>query len=242
MPTLAIIIPTKNEDENLGNLLRDIKNQSLQPNEVIIADAQSTDRTCEIAEDFDAKVVDGGLPGPGRNRGAEAAKSDIFMFIDADARLFDTDFLKDAMHEFEERELGIAGCDLVPVTHRLFDRFGHRVYNWLVRRWEKKRPHAAGSFIMVRSSIHDRLNGFDEDILLAEDRDYTFRANKISKFGMLNEVEIGVSVRRFDKDGRLKTIIKYLAAELHYRLLGPIKHNYFNYGFGYEKKRSSTNE
>ena len=118
-----------------------------------------------------------------------------------------------------------------------FDIFGHKVYNWLVRRWAKNKPHAAGSFIMVRKDVHDRIGGFDEEILLGEDRMYTLQAGNIAKYAVLNTVKVNVSVRRLVKDGRLRTVLTYILAEVHIRLIGPIKHKKFHYNFGYDKKK-----
>jgi glycosyltransferase involved in cell wall biosynthesis len=75
---LSIIIPTKNEEQNLPVLLAALRAQTLfqrlpQEIEIIVADAHSTDATRALAIQAGARVVDGGMPGPGRNRGAEAA-------------------------------------------------------------------------------------------------------------------------------------------------------------------------
>ena len=81
---LSIVIPTMNEEEVLPKLLASIKSQDFDDYEIIISDNFSKDRTREIAESYGARVVDGGMPGPGRNRGAEAAKGDKLLFLDAD--------------------------------------------------------------------------------------------------------------------------------------------------------------
>ncbi|NBS41768.1 glycosyltransferase family 2 protein, partial [bacterium] len=96
---LTIVIPTKNEEADLPILLESIKKQTLQPKEVIVADANSTDRTREIAAAYGARVVEGGMPGPGRNRGAEAAKTDLILFLDADVELRDSEFLEKSVGE-----------------------------------------------------------------------------------------------------------------------------------------------
>src|SRR5687767_6578001 len=103
---LSIIIPTYNEEEYLPFLLRSIQAQSYKDYEVIIADASSTDKTRAIAAEFGARVVQGGLPGAGRNRGAEAAKGENLLFLDADVILPDPWFLQMTVGEFEKRKLG----------------------------------------------------------------------------------------------------------------------------------------
>ena len=77
----SIIIPTYNEEEYLPVLLESIKKQDFDDYEVIVADANSTDRTREIAEEYGCIVVDGGLPGVGRNNGARVAKGEYLLFL-----------------------------------------------------------------------------------------------------------------------------------------------------------------
>lgn len=57
---LSIIIPTYNEEEYLPKLLEGIKSQDFEDYEIIVADANSTDKTREIAEVYGCKIVDGG--------------------------------------------------------------------------------------------------------------------------------------------------------------------------------------
>ena len=81
---LSIIIPTLNEEKYLPPLLDSIKKQDYKDYEVIVADAGSKDKTVEIAKKYGCKVVKGGLLPAGRNRGAEASKGDLLLFLDSD--------------------------------------------------------------------------------------------------------------------------------------------------------------
>ena len=71
---LSIIIPTFNEEYYLPPLLESIRCQDFSDYEVVVADAGSEDDTIEIAKNWGCKVVKGGLPAVGRNRGAEVAQ------------------------------------------------------------------------------------------------------------------------------------------------------------------------
>ena len=90
-PSLSIIIPARNEQENLPTLLRSIFSQSVQPREVIVVNDDSTDRTAAVAWEFGATVLES-LPLPdgwrGKtwacHQGAAAASGDLFLFLDAD--------------------------------------------------------------------------------------------------------------------------------------------------------------
>lgn len=232
---LSIVIPTKNEEEYLPKLLASIKKQTLQPLEVIVADAWSTDKTRQIAESFGARVVDGGLPGPGRNRGAEAAKGDYLLFLDADVELKDVHFLESAMAEMIERKLDFAICDSEPQSEKISDKLMHEIYNGYNRLLAKIRPHAPGYCIFARRAAHEQLHGFDESVVFCEDTDYVNRGQKIGSFGILRSVTIPVSVRRLERDGRFETALRMALAEVYMVTMGPIRSNIFNYSFGHKK-------
>lgn len=230
---ISIIVPTFNEEQYLPLLLSDIREQSHQPHEVIVADAQSTDATREIAESFQAHVIDGGLPGVGRNAGAKVATGELLIFFDADVRLPNVDYLRDCVYEFKQRNLDLATCDVSPLEDTAINQLMLKTYNAYTRLTERVKAHAPGFCIFVKRSIHQEIDGFDEEVLLAEDHDYVQRASRIGSFGVLRAWPIVTSTRRLNKDGRLKTIAKYIACELHMSTLGPVKHDFFKYRFGY---------
>lgn len=235
LPTLSIIIPAKNEEHYLPLLLESIACQTVAPLEVIVADAGSTDSTVVIAQTAGAKVVEGGLPGVGRNKGAEAARGEVLLFLDADVSLPSIDFIQNGLSEMKERGLQIATADVYLPEGNFWDKWSHNFYNRYVRAWGRFHPHAPGFCIFVEKAIHDRVNGFDEKVLFCEDHDYAIRANELARFGFLNSIKIQVTTRRQERDGRLTMAIKYILAELHLLFLGPIKHDGFKYGFGYER-------
>ena len=86
---LSIIIPTLNEEHYLPLLLESIKRQDFDSHgyEIIIADADSRDKTLKIAQNYNCKVIDGGLPAKGKNKGAKVARGDLLLFLDADTVL-----------------------------------------------------------------------------------------------------------------------------------------------------------
>jgi glycosyltransferase involved in cell wall biosynthesis len=234
--SISIVIPTKNEEHHLPTLLESIKRQTVQPDEIIVADAHSSDRTRAIAESFGANVIDGGLPARGRNKGAAQAKSDIILFLDADVELRDPTFLEKSIKEFLERNLGLATCDVFPLSDAFVDHFLHKAYNTYVRAWGSVFPHAPGFCMFVRRDLHNALGGFDESVVFCEDHDYARRFVDVGTFGFLRSTKIPVSIRRLDRDGRTKIAMKYLLAELHTAFVGPIRSDRFHYTFGHEKR------
>jgi glycosyltransferase involved in cell wall biosynthesis len=91
MKTLSVIIPAKNEEDTLPNVLEDLYEviPELLDNkvEVIVVDDHSTDSTADIARSFGARVVaNTGKSGKGLalRTGFQAANGDIFVMMDAD--------------------------------------------------------------------------------------------------------------------------------------------------------------
>src|SRR3989339_1932019 len=233
---LTIVIPTKNEEVCLPLLLASIKQQTVQPKQVVVADACSTDNTCKIAEEYGSLVVSGGMPGCGRNRGAEVAMTDLVLFLDADVVLQDPEFLEHSLGEILERKLEIATCDVLPFDGIWLDHLLHTFYNKYVRLWGSLLPHAPGFCIFIKKSVHTDIQGFDESVVFAEDHEYVRRGAKKARFGIL-KTKIPVSVRRMHRDGHLNILWKYFFGELHLVFLGPIRHHRFPFTFGHEKKK-----
>jgi glycosyltransferase involved in cell wall biosynthesis len=238
---LSIVIPTRNEEEALPRLLASLAAQTFRDIEVIVADAASTDRTRQVAEDYGARVVKGGMPGAGRNRGAEAARGETLLFLDADVVLPEPTFLRTAMAEFRRRKLAAATCRITAMSDRPVDKLFHGAFNTLMLATERFAPHAPGFCIFARKEVHFAISGFDEEIRLAEDHDYVARAAEAGRgrFGVLRNCRIPVSVRRFDRDGRFNVAVKYVLCEIYMRTRGPVRDDFFRYTFGHEKVQSS---
>jgi len=233
---LSVIIPTYNEGKYLPLLLSSLRNQTFKNFEIIVADARSKDRTRTIAEKAGCRVVEGGLPACGRNKGAAAAKGEWLLFLDADV-ILPVDFLDKAMKEIKRRDLDVASAPIQPLSDKKIDKIFHEAYNVYAKATTMVYPHAPGFCIFAKKKIHRAIGGFDESLKLAEDHDYVARAGRVGKFRILKSVRIPVSVRRFDRDGRTKIAIKYLACEAHRLLLGPVSTDIFNYKFGHTKSR-----
>jgi glycosyltransferase involved in cell wall biosynthesis len=90
-PKVSVLIPARNEESTLPNLLTALKQQTFKPYEIIVIDDQSADATPQIAEQAGVKVVQTSpLPTgwTGKNwalkTGYAASSGDILVFLDAD--------------------------------------------------------------------------------------------------------------------------------------------------------------
>lgn len=92
--TISVIIPARNEQENLAALLKDLKNQTMPLDEVICVDDNSEDLTAEVAKSFNVVIIsvqDKPEDWTGKawacQVGANKAGGQLFLFLDADVRL-----------------------------------------------------------------------------------------------------------------------------------------------------------
>ena len=231
---ISIIIPTLNEEKHLPLLLEQIKNQDFNDYEIIVADAGSKDRTREIAVKYDCKIIKGGLPAKGRNQGAKIAQGNIFLFFDADI-IIPLGFLNIALREFHERNLGIAVFPVLP-QGGMIDRAAYGLYNL----WNRFFKSYAAHCLLVRRDIFEKVFGFDEEITIAEDHYFAEQASKFGKAGFIKTEPVLTSVRRFEKDGRFRTYLKFIIVGIYMFFFGPFKSDIFKYRFNYNSCKKKT--
>lgn len=197
---ISVIIPTKNEEKYLPLLLESVKSQNIRDLEIIVADANSTDKTREIAASNGCKIVEGGLPAKGRNNGAMASKGELLVFIDADV-ILPKDFLKKVLVEFDHRRLDVAGTLQEPLVSgfNLGNRIIYGTINNFMQISQKIKPHMQVC-MFSKKKVHEEIGGFDESVVYAEDSHYAEKAEKVGKFGILRSSRVFISPRRFDNN------------------------------------------
>jgi len=237
-PFISIVIPTLNEEKYLPKLLNSIKEQSYKNYEIIIADANSIDRTIEIAKSYGSIIINGGKPAVGRNNGAKISNGEYILFLDADVVL-PKNFLEKAISEFDYHYYEVATFRFEPISKLKIDKLLFKIANVLIERTKKIYPLAPGFCILCTKRIFRRIGGFDESLYLAEDHDFVKRASKLSKFGIIKNTNVFVSVRRLEKEGRVNLLRKYFMAEIYRVLKGKVDKEILEYEFGnFEKTKN----
>jgi len=87
MPTLSVILITRNEEANLDDCLASLEGIAQQ---IVVVDTNSVDRTLEIAQKYGATIAqpsDWPGFGPQKNRALDLATGDWVLSLDADERL-----------------------------------------------------------------------------------------------------------------------------------------------------------
>ena len=109
-PSISVIIPARNEEHALPNLLDSLSGQLSGKDEVILVDDRSEDNTKEVAENSGVKVLES-LPTPegwvGKTwacyQGASIASGEILVFLDADTVL-EKNGLKNIVETYVEKD------------------------------------------------------------------------------------------------------------------------------------------
>jgi glycosyltransferase involved in cell wall biosynthesis len=204
---LSIIIPTKNEERNILNLLDCLSKQTFTNFDIIISDANSTDTTILNAFShklsYKTKIVKGGLPAIGRNNGAYNSISDFFLFIDADITIKDNNLLKKSIDIITTKDLDLVTTNISCRNNKIV-KFIYFLNNTMQFLSKFDMPFATGMYFMVRKSTFDELGGFNKYDQYAEDYNLS-RKIKRDKFGIINSF-VYSDDRRFKKLGYFKII------------------------------------
>lgn len=231
MATVSVIIPALNEERHIGHLLSDIERQSRKPEEVIVVDAGSNDRTAAIVEDFPGAALLRGEPpvARGRTLGGMSATGEILVFLDADVRL-PPSFLERFVAEFERRGLDVACPQYVPKDSTPTVRAIHAFWNAVLKGFERTLPSGAGHCIAVRGGLFRSSGGFDPRYKF-DDIELIRRLSRGRAFGIVGE-KVFVSDRRYREDGTLRTFLAHLLMAPAFALGKFEWTNHMDYEFG----------
>jgi glycosyltransferase involved in cell wall biosynthesis len=224
---LSIVIPCKNEEKQIGKTLSALERQTVDMSKipVYIADAESTDATLEIIQDFiergklKIKIVEGGYPPTGRNNGASYCTSEYILFLDADIELGEDSSIEKAINKALDENLDLVATFIKCKDGNQTDRiFWEKIHAFTYRYPYIVGPYAAGMFILIRRSTFHKLGGFNEKMILGDDWELTHKIPR-RKFGVA-KTYIWTTNRRFQKQGYLKTFSRYFRVALskEYRL------------------------
>lgn len=108
LPTVSIVIRTKNEAKWIWKTLQAIKSQSIIPEEIVVIDNLSEDSTITLAKEFGAtKIVDIEDYSPGRalNLGMDQTTSEFVVFLSAHCVPCDESWLEKLISPFRNYQI-----------------------------------------------------------------------------------------------------------------------------------------
>lgn len=194
---ISAIIPTYNSQSTLEDCLKSIKNQN-ESFEIIVVDNYSTDQTIKIANKFTRSVYQKGPERSAqRNYGANKAHGDWLLFLDSDQALSENccqDGIKTAIKN---------NLDAVIIPEEVKGSgFWSKVLDLEKQIYTTHKSVSTPRFI--KNSAFQKLQGFDANLIAAEDWDLTQRLTK-------NGYKIGFSkalIYNLEENSTLTSIIK----------------------------------
>jgi rSAM/selenodomain-associated transferase 2 len=211
--TLSIILPTLNEETNIGTALAALLPLRRRGVEILVVDGGSTDRTTAIAGPLADAVIEAPQGRAAQmNGGAARACGDVLLFLHADTQLPpNADRL--ILEGLAENGRGWGRFDVAIATrHPLL-----KAAAWLMNRRSRLTGIATGDQAMfVRRDIFKSCGGFPE-ISLMEDIALCAGLKRTGRPLCLSQ-RVVTSARRWEQQGVVRTILRMWRLRLAYFL------------------------
>lgn len=183
---VSVIVPVRDEEDSIRELLDSLLAQTHPPDEIVITDGGSVDATPQIIESYKqkglpVKLIRAGtaLPGRGRNLAAAAASFDWLAFTDGGIRLA-KDWLEALVLKAREHDsIDIVYGSVEPVTDTFFTECAAIAYVPPPKPQENviARPRFIASSLLRREAWA-KVKGFPENLRSAEDLLFMDRLEK----------------------------------------------------------------
>jgi glycosyltransferase involved in cell wall biosynthesis len=172
---ISVVVTVRNEEKRIGNLLDSLVVQD-GPFEVVITDAFSDDRTCEIVRSYAERYdnihlyLKGGTRGVGRNYGVKMAKGEVVAFVDGDC-IANPFWLKEIRRSLTEEGADVVAGKTINLGYAPFAE---------LERVELVKSGYDVTFpscnLAYRRELFQKIHGFDPQFMTAEDIDLNYRA------------------------------------------------------------------
>ena len=182
---VSLICTLKNEEASIKEFIDSLLSQSRPPDEIIIVDGGSTDKTAEVIQSYienDAPIKliieDGANIAEGRNIAIKNAKYDIIASTDAGCRI-DENWLQNLVRPFEK--------DLnVDVVSGVYESFGETTFERCVAEltggnvdaWTAENFLPSSRSIAFKKEAWKKVGGYPEFLYMAEDTVFDLNLKK----------------------------------------------------------------
>jgi glycosyltransferase involved in cell wall biosynthesis len=199
---VSVVVPAYNEELFIGRCLGSLVGQSVKPDEIIVVDNNSTDKTAEIAKRFRVRIVKEKVQGMthARNRGFNEAKYEIIARCDADV-VVPADWIERIKKNFNRKKIDalsgpVAYTDSPFITH---SPLPSKVYLESLRLLSKGNRYLVGPNMSLTKEIWKKVKDIvnTDDSKVHEDIDLSLKIAKIGgKIGYDPKLIVSSSARR----------------------------------------------
>lgn len=228
-PTISIIIRCYNEERHIRRLLEAVQAQDHRDYEIIVVDSGSTDRTRDIARQYDVRMLriapEDFSFGRALNLGCQHAIGRFLVFVSGHVYPTTTQWLRKLIEPFADPRVALVygkqrGNEVTAYfEHRLFQKLYPDTSNFL-----KSDPFCNNACAAIRREVWERFP-YDEDLTGLEDIAW---AQKVLSEGYFTaysaEAEIihvheETSAQRFNRYRREAIALKRIFPDSHFTVL-----------------------
>jgi len=190
-PKVTVVVPVYNRQQTIRRAIDSILSQSHPPEEIIVVNDASTDKTQEILKSYGDKLTclslpENAVPFKARNEGGKHSKTEWIAFLDSDDS-WEKDKLKKQIEYLKKypfyqilqpEEIWIRnGKRVNPCKHH------KKPEGWI---WEPslERCLVSPSGVLVKKSLLERYGLFDENLPVCEDYDLWLKISRNHPVGL----------------------------------------------------------
>lgn len=176
----TLVTTILNEEKTIKGFLKSISHQSILPDEVIIVDGGSTDKTIQKIEEFIKKngktvpikvIQKKGNRSVGRNEGIKRAQGDIIAISDAGC-ILDKDWVKEIVKPFSDKSVDVVAGYYADASTTTFQKC---MVPYVFVMPDKVHPDTflpATRSMAIKKKVWEELGGFDPKY--SHNEDYVF--------------------------------------------------------------------
>ncbi|MCL5113735.1 MAG: glycosyltransferase [Patescibacteria group bacterium] len=184
---ISLVITVLNEEKHIGELIDSIAIQSKLPDEIIIVDGGSKDKTLDIIKkksllyssklNIKLSVKKGNIPG-GRNEAIDISSGNIILSTDSGC-ILDRKWVENIVNPFKDSKVDVVAGYHKGLSKNVFQKCLIPYVLVMADKVEKEFLPATRS-MAFKKSVWKKIGGFREDLKVSEDYDF---ANKLKKHG-----------------------------------------------------------
>lgn len=224
-PQVSVVIPAFNEEGYLSKALGGLINQNVKPDEVIIVDNNSVDKTKEIALSYAKKFKNKGIkyivvkeekPGSSyaRNKGFFMAKSPIIASMDADT-IPHRNWIGNIIRHFDKNDsVAVTGITIIKDSSNLIEYLSNT--NWykyltMILKAVYGFQTITTANAAIKADAFRKVSGFDVGYCFPDDLEDTELSSRLCEIG---NVRMDTSLRSDGSFRRYQPITKAFSSSL----------------------------